>query len=143
MSIPVNWKYDENIDRSLFLESKISVIIAVVLSKLPPMYIEKVLGYITKGSEKADECDVYKWINTIEHYSLICRGNGCLVRSLSVMVLGALNGSTPVWCTGVKTTPFSSHAWVEVDNKPIGELMPLDSYMKLMVVQPKWSNSND
>ncbi|MFJ8716444.1 lasso peptide biosynthesis B2 protein [Streptomyces violaceus] len=27
----------------------------------------------------------------------------------------------PTWCSGVRTSPFAAHAWVEADDRPVGD----------------------
>ncbi|MFD7658037.1 lasso peptide biosynthesis B2 protein [Actinosynnema sp. NPDC059797] len=42
----------------------------------------------------------------------------------------------PTWCTGVRTNPFTAHAWVEVDGRPVGEPHPAGYCRPLLTVPP-------
>ncbi|MFD7924176.1 lasso peptide biosynthesis B2 protein [Streptomyces sp. NPDC059740] len=63
-----------------------------------------------------------------------CAGpQGCLRRSPATVVLSRLRGVRPTWCTGVRTHPFSVHAWVAVEGPsatgrtPVLTVPPLSS----------------
>lgn len=43
-------------------------------------------------------------------------------------------GSWPTWCTGVRTNPFTAHAWIQVADQPIGELHPAGHYRALITI---------
>ncbi|WP_443072538.1 lasso peptide biosynthesis B2 protein [Streptomyces sp. RPT161] len=52
-------------------------------------------------------------------------------------LLCRLGGTWPTWCTGVRTTPFRAHAWVEVGGVPIGEPVPAGYYTPTLKVPPR------
>jgi hypothetical protein len=68
--------------------------------------------------------------------SLRCAGNGCLQRSIAAALYCRAHGSWPTWCTGVRTHPFTAHAWIQVGDQPIGELYPAGHYRILLTIPP-------
>ncbi len=70
--------------------------------------------------------------------SLRCAGpKGCLPRSLGAALVCRLSGTWPAWCTGVSMVPpFTAHAWIEADGRPVGEGVPDDYFTRLMTVAP-------
>ncbi|WP_221471037.1 lasso peptide biosynthesis B2 protein [Amycolatopsis umgeniensis] len=65
-----------------------------------------------------------------------CNGEGCLQRSLATVMLCRLRGRWPTWCTGVRTHPFSAHAWVQAGDRPVDEPHPDQYYRPLLTVTP-------
>jgi hypothetical protein len=45
----------------------------------------------------------------------------CLEHSLAAVILAGLRRHSVEWCIGARLMPFASHAWIELDGKPIGE----------------------
>mgnify|MGYP004485058737 CR=1 FL=1 len=45
----------------------------------------------------------------------------CMELSLAFVIFALTKRLSVMWCIGVKTDPFESHAWVEVGNKPFRE----------------------
>ncbi|WP_373307212.1 lasso peptide biosynthesis B2 protein [Streptomyces violaceus] len=41
----------------------------------------------------------------------------------------------PTWCSGVRTSPFAAHAWVEADDRPVGEPPDTAVYGTLIKVE--------
>ncbi|MBO2464978.1 lasso peptide biosynthesis B2 protein [Actinomadura violacea] len=51
-----------------------------------------------------------------------CGGDtGCLLRSIAVAMFCRTAGTWPTWRSGVRYPPLHSHAWIEVDGRPVGE----------------------
>ncbi|GCD47418.1 hypothetical protein GKJPGBOP_07184 [Streptomyces paromomycinus] len=48
-------------------------------------------------------------------------------------------GTWPTWRTGVRTHPFSAHAWGEADGQLIGEPYPAGHYRPLLTIGPPLS----
>jgi hypothetical protein len=111
---------------------------ARLLARLPPYRIGQVLRLIRRGAEPATEEEAADARSTVTAASRHCRGpQGCLPRSLATAVLCRLRGVWPTWCTGVRTTPFAAHAWVEVAGRPVGEPHPPDYYAPVLTVPPR------
>ncbi|WP_079249549.1 lasso peptide biosynthesis B2 protein [Streptomyces sp. IMTB 2501] len=66
--------------------------------------------------------------------STLCSGRYCLQRSLATALLCRMRGSWPTWCSGVRTSPFAAHAWVEADGRPVGEPEDTASYQPMITV---------
>lgn len=58
----------------------------------------------------------------------------CLERSLALSLLATSCGKKVDWIVGVKLSPFASHAWIEVEGKPVKEMENLQKYKKMVVV---------
>lgn len=50
-------------------------------------------------------------------------GNGCLQRAVAVMLRGIIDRWTSVRVSAFQVVAFIAHAWLEVDEIPIGEEM--------------------
>jgi hypothetical protein len=57
-----------------------------------------------------------------------CAGEGCLQRSITVVLLCRSQGYAPDWRTGFILDPFLAHAWVEVDGVAVGEAASVSEY---------------
>ncbi|GAA2922059.1 lasso peptide biosynthesis B2 protein [Streptomyces enissocaesilis] len=111
---------------------------AVALSLLPPRRIRAVLGLVRRGAAPATAAQAKNARDAMCAVSLRCAGpKGCLPRSLGAALVCRLSGTWPAWCTGVSTVPpFTAHAWIEADGRPVGEGVPDDYFTRLMTVAP-------
>lgn len=109
--------------------------IAGLLSLFPPRIIICALKSLRIGATKPEVSDVTRWRSEVNSVSTRCRGDGCLQRSLAVMLLARSDGALPDWRVGVRATPFLAHAWVELDGVPIGENTSLDEFRTLLFVK--------
>lgn len=50
----------------------------------------------------------------------------CLEHSLAAVILAGLRRRSVQWCIGARLMPYASHAWIELDGRPIGEPEHLD-----------------
>lgn len=103
------------------VSARLAVALARPLSILPPVRLRQVLALLVRGGRPPVAADVLGWRNAVNTVSRRCAGEGCLQRSIAVMLLGRLAGAPPAWKTGFRPDPFIAHAWVEVDGVPIGE----------------------
>ncbi|MFW6692735.1 lasso peptide biosynthesis B2 protein [Streptomyces sp. MAR4 CNX-425] len=46
--------------------------------------------------------------------------------SLAAFLAVCLRGRAVGWCIGCRFDPCESHAWIEADNRPVGEPEPPD-----------------
>lgn len=69
--------------------------------------------------------------------SLTCAAReGCVPRSLAVVLLCRAAGRKVTWCVGARRVPpFGAHAWVEVDGHPVDEPYPPD-YFRTLFTEP-------
>ncbi|MEU7606601.1 lasso peptide biosynthesis B2 protein [Streptomyces sp. NPDC040724] len=111
---------------------------AIVLSLLPPRRIRAVLGVLRRGARPATAAEAKGVRDAMCAVSLRCAGpRGCLPRSLGAALLCRLTGSWPTWCTGVRVVPpFTAHAWIEAEGRPVDEGVPDDYFTRLMAVAP-------
>ncbi|MEU6549035.1 lasso peptide biosynthesis B2 protein [Streptomyces sp. NPDC046915] len=111
---------------------------AVALALLPPRRIRAVLGLLRRGAAPATTAQAQDARDAMCAASLRCAGpKGCLPRSLGAALLCRLGGTWPTWCTGVRVVPpFTAHAWIEADGRPVGEGVPDGYFARLMAVAP-------
>jgi transglutaminase superfamily protein len=99
-----------------------AVTVARGLAALPPKRIRQVLGVVRRGARPATYDEALRARTIVTTVSVRCAGRYCLDRSLATALLCRVTGTWPRWCAGVRTIPpFASHAWVEVDGRPVGE----------------------
>jgi hypothetical protein len=103
------------------IPARLAVAVARPLSLLPPHRLGRILRALARGGRPPVAADVLAWRDAVNSVSRRCAGEGCLQRSIAVMLLGRLAGAPPGWRTGFRPDPFIAHAWVEVDGVPIGE----------------------
>ncbi|MDV9201172.1 lasso peptide biosynthesis B2 protein [Streptomyces sp. Wh19] len=68
--------------------------------------------------------------------STLCAGTYCLQRSLATALLCRTRGVWPTWRTGVRTPPFTAHAWIEADGRPVSEPTDTATYYPMLTVPP-------
>ncbi|MFI0902134.1 lasso peptide biosynthesis B2 protein [Streptomyces sioyaensis] len=120
------------------LAARLVLLPAVALSFLPPHRVRAVLGLVRRGAAPASAGQAKNARDAMCAVSLRCAGpRGCLPRSLGAALLCRLSGSWPTWCTGVRVVPpFTAHAWIEVDGRPVDEGVPDDYFTRLIAVAP-------
>ena len=109
--------------------------VSFFLIKLPPKKLSKVIEKLSKNTRKALPKEVESWRTSINSINVRCAGNGCLQRSVAVMLRGIIARRTPDCVSGFQVSPFIAHAWVEVDGIPIGEEMDLSNFQKILFVK--------
>lgn len=109
--------------------------VSFFLIKLPPKKLSEIIEKLSKNTRKAFPKEVESWRISINSINVRCAGNGCLQRSVAVMLRGIIARRTPDWVSGFQVSPFIAHAWVEVDGIPIGEEMDLSNFQKILFVK--------
>ncbi|MEI5103732.1 lasso peptide biosynthesis B2 protein [Streptomyces sp. PmtG] len=99
-----------------------------------PHRIRRVLSFARRGAAPATSSQALAAREDVVAVSARCAGEGCLQRSVATALLCRMRGVWPDWCTGVRTSPFRAHAWVEVDGLPVGEPHRSGEYHRMMVV---------
>ncbi|MFF5205259.1 lasso peptide biosynthesis B2 protein [Streptosporangium sp. NPDC000396] len=97
------------------------IALAWPLARCAPYRLRAVLQFLSKGARAATVEEAERARNAIVGLSVRHSGPRCLERSIAIALMCRLTGSWPDWCTGVSTHPFEAHAWVEAEDKPIGE----------------------
>ncbi|MDT0392501.1 lasso peptide biosynthesis B2 protein [Streptomyces sp. DSM 41921] len=118
------------------LAARLVLLPALGLSLLPPRRIRAVLGVLRRGAVPATAAQARDARDALCAVSLRCAGpKGCLPRSLGAVLLCRLGGTWPAWSTGVRVVPpFTAHAWIEADGRPVGEGVPDDYFARLITV---------
>ncbi|OAR22603.1 polyketide beta-ketoacyl synthase [Streptomyces sp. ERV7] len=138
MTTPSALERPRNVPFARKLGARLVLLPAVVLSFLPPRRIRGVLNLVRHGAAPATAAQAKNARDAMCAVSLRCAGpRGCLPRSLGAALLCRLGGSWPTWCTGARVVPpFTAHAWVEADGRPVDEGVPDDYFTRLMAVAP-------
>ncbi len=120
------------------LGARLVLLPAVALALLPPRRIRAVLGVLRRGARPATPAQAQAARDAMCAVSLRCTGpKGCLPRSLGAALLCRLQGVWPTWCAGVRVVPpFTAHAWIEAEGRPVGEGIPDGYFARLMAVEP-------
>ncbi|MFE7854214.1 lasso peptide biosynthesis B2 protein [Streptomyces sp. NPDC057403] len=120
------------------LAARLVLLPAVALALLPPRWIRAVLGILRRGAAPATTARAQEARDAMCAASLRCAGpKGCLPRSLGAALLCRLGGTWPTWCTGVRVVPpFTAHAWIEAEGRPVGEGVPEGYFARLVAVGP-------
>ncbi|MEU3255155.1 lasso peptide biosynthesis B2 protein [Streptomyces sp. NPDC006997] len=120
------------------MAARLVLLPALALSLLPPRHIRAVLEVARRGAVPADGVRAQDARDALCAVSLRCAGpKGCLPRSLGAALLCRLGGTWPTWCTGVRVVPpFTAHAWIEAEGRPVGEGAPDDYFARLVTVAP-------
>ncbi|PAZ12398.1 hypothetical protein CLM62_29845 [Streptomyces sp. SA15] len=117
--------------------ARAAVVAARLLSRLPPRRIRLVLTLLRHGAAPAAYEQALAARQDVTATSTLCSGRHCLQRSLATALLCRLRGVWPTWCTGVRTLPFSAHAWVEADGRAVGEPADTAAYRRVITVPPR------
>ena len=117
------------------LLARVAVVAARPVAALPPGRIRWVLGHVRRGAAPATAAQALAAREAVIAVSARCAAEqGCLQRSLATALLCRMTGVWPTWCTGVRSQPFRAHAWIQVDDQPIGEAFPAGYYRPIMTV---------
>lgn len=107
---------------SLRLRSAIAA--ALVLSRLRPGRLRRVLTRISRGARPAGYDQALEVYQAVVATSRRCASwYGCLPRSVAIALVCRMSGTWPDWCAGVRSAPpFSPHAWVQAEGRAVDEL---------------------
>ncbi|KUH40357.1 MULTISPECIES: lasso peptide biosynthesis B2 protein [Streptomyces] len=138
MTTPSALERPEGVPFARRCAARLVLLPALALSLLPPRRIRGVLDLLRRGAAPASAAQAADARDAVCAVSLRCAGpKGCLPRSLGAALLCRLGGTWPTWCTGVRVVPpFTAHAWVEAEGRPVGEDAPDDYFTRLMAIGP-------
>ncbi|WP_030947056.1 lasso peptide biosynthesis B2 protein [Streptomyces sp. NRRL S-646] len=138
MTTPSALERPTGVSLGLRLAARLMLLPAVVLALLPPRRIRAVLGVLRHGATPATTVQAQAARDAMCAVSLRCTGpKGCLPRSLGAALLCRLRGTWPTWCAGVRVVPpFTAHAWIETEGRPVGEGVPDGYFARLLAVEP-------
>lgn len=111
-----------------------AVAVARMLARCWPARLRTVLEVLRRGARPATAEQAAAAREAVVAVSLRCAGAHCLQRSIAAALLCRLRGRWPTWCMGVRTNPFSAHAWIETDGEPVGEPHPAGYYRPLISI---------
>jgi hypothetical protein len=114
----------------------LAVVVARLLAGAKPARVRAVLEFARRGARPATAEQALAARRAVVAVSLRCAGQACLQRSIAAALLCRSRGVWPTWCTGVRTSPFEAHAWIEVAGAPVGEPYPAGHYRPLLSVAP-------
>lgn len=115
---------------------RLIVLAARLLAARPPNQIRRVLRLLHRNTRPAAHAETLAARHAVVSVSLACAGReGCLVRSLAVVLLCRTNGAWPTWCVGARRlAPFYAHAWVEAEGVMVGEEYPVAYFRRFFTV---------
>jgi len=126
-----------SVPRSRRLRACVAVGLARLLATQPPARIRSVLRRLAAGGRPATYEEAKRARDDVVAVSLTCAAReGCVPRSLAVVLLCRATGRQVTWCVGARRVPpFGAHAWVEVDGRPVDEPYPAD-YFRTLFTEP-------
>ncbi|MFG3242843.1 MULTISPECIES: lasso peptide biosynthesis B2 protein [unclassified Streptomyces] len=123
------------------IAARAAVAAARLLVHLPPKHLQTLLRTARRGAAPATYATTLEARQDVTFVSTLCAGRYCLQRSLATALLCRLHGTWPTWCTGVRTPPFAAHAWVEAEDRRVGEPEDTTTYRTLLTVPPHASHT--
>ncbi|WCF07246.1 lasso peptide biosynthesis B2 protein [Paenibacillus thiaminolyticus] len=151
MDIPLFSEQTKKVSSGARWLARLAILLSAPLNWLPPSKIEKILSRLTRRYPSASKEQVQVIRDAVCTVSKRCRSQeGCLRRSLAVVVATWLKRRSVSWCTGYAPEPFRAHAWVELNGIPVGEPDDISLYYKVICVsnygeeklQKKMKNDN-
>lgn len=140
MNISLFPEQPEEVSTGAIWLARLALLLSAPLNWLSPSRMEKILSRLIRKYPPASKEQVQVIRDAVCTVSMRCRSReGCLRRSLAVVVGTLLKRRSVSWCTGFAMEPFRAHAWVEVNNIPVGEPDEVRSYSKVISV----SNSSE
>jgi hypothetical protein len=136
MSVPITLEHQRRLPPHRRILALFAVGVARPLATLRPRQLRTVLELARRGARPATPAHARAAREAVVTVSLRCAGRGCLQRSIAASLYCRAQGSWPTWCTGVRTNPFEAHAWIQVNNQPIGEPHPAGYYQTLLTIPP-------
>ena len=136
MSLPVTLEHQRRLPAHRRVLPLLAVGAARLLATLRPRQLSRVLKFASRGARPATPQEALAARQAVVAVSLRCAGRGCLQRSIAASLYCRAHGTWPTWCTGVRTNPFTAHAWIQVGNQPIGEPYPIGYYRILIIIPP-------
>lgn len=119
------------------MQAFIAAQIARVVILFSPHRIQQILQILMRSRLQAQYSEAQEWRNAVVQISSRCAGQGCLQRSVAVVLMSIFHNRAITWSTGFRLSPFQSHAWVEVAGKPVGEVDIISQFQTVLTVQPK------
>ena len=135
MSSPIAMEPRVRLSMSKKMYAKLIVLFAYLITLMKPQQIQRILFLFSRHCDKATYIEASEWRTAVNTVSPRCAGNGCLLRSVSVMLWGITKRKTPEWVSGIRVRPFVAHAWVEVEHVPVDEPEDIQTYQEVLSVR--------
>lgn len=133
MDIQTSKEYTEKLPISKYCLAISAMILSYPLNFLSPNIIEKILNIISHDkSNSSFESGLQARIMICSISPKAKNYDGCIKRSLGMYMILWLQGKHCSWCTGYIMDPFRSHAWIEINSKPVGEPSDISHYKKVI-----------
>ncbi len=95
--------------------------------------LARVLRTASRHASPATAASAERARAVVETVSLRCASpQGCLPRSLAILVLCRVRGQRVTWRIGTHSPPAAAHAWIEAGGHPVGE--PFDPRLVYAVI---------
>jgi hypothetical protein len=117
--------------------ARAAVAAARLLGLLPPRRLRQVLRLACVGTRPAAAAQALAARQAVVSVSPRCAGQGCLERSVAIVLLCRARGTWPDWCAGFRTEPFRAHAWVEAEGAAVGESGDMTLFHAVMAVRAR------
>lgn len=118
-------------------KAHLAVVAAFWVGFLPPSAIAALLKKVMRGARESTPQQAAVVRAYICAVSARCAGQGCLQRSIAVVLMCRLAGHVPAWKTGYQVDPFLAHAWVEAGSSPVQEPSSVATYAVVLEVTPQ------
>ncbi|WP_317987197.1 lasso peptide biosynthesis B2 protein [Streptomyces kanamyceticus] len=110
------------------------VALARILARARPHRLRRVMELARRRAAPATADQALSARQAVVAVSMRCAGEACLQRSIAAALLCRTKGFWPTWCTGVRTSPFAAHAWIEAEGELIGEPYPQGHYQPILTI---------
>ncbi|MEV1026344.1 lasso peptide biosynthesis B2 protein [Streptomyces sp. NPDC050264] len=116
-----------------------AIAVALLVARLRPDRLRRLLTFLSRGARPAPYATALAAYESVVTASRRCAGwYGCLPRSVAIALLCRTSGTWPTWLAGVRAAPpFAPHAWVEAENRLVGERAEPHEYRPLITVPPQ------
>ncbi|GAA2323178.1 lasso peptide biosynthesis B2 protein [Streptomyces kunmingensis] len=121
------------------LKVRAAVGAALLVARLRPDRLRRLLTLVGRGARPAPYETALAAYESVVATSRRCAGwYGCLPRSVAVALLCRMSGTWPTWHAGVRAAPpFAPHAWVQAEDRIVGEGAQPEEYRPLITVPPR------
>ncbi|QUF85784.1 lasso peptide biosynthesis B2 protein [Bifidobacterium longum] len=137
MSSPIYMEHRAQLSLSERWSARLAVAAAYFIVKLKPTLLVRVLRLSVVEQGQADYTEVERIRTSVNSVSPRCAGNGCLQRSVAVMLIARFRKIPLTWKSGFRIKPFVAHAWVELNGQPVGENIDLSNFFVSLSVGDK------
>lgn len=120
----------------LAMRVRLASLLAVAVARLSPARIRGLLNWLRRGARPASYERAAQLRDATVEVSLSAAGpEGCLRRTLTVVLVCRSHGIWATWCVGVtRLPPFRAHSWIEAEGRVVGEDVPASQFCTLIAL---------